>query len=48
MRKKGRNPVAVVQTEQGVRPEIVMQHTGHNDIKTMMKDVKITSKIYTH
>ena len=30
--------------ERGTRPEIVMRITGHKDIKTMMKYVRLTDK----
>jgi site-specific recombinase XerD len=30
--------------ERGMRPEVIMKLTGHSDIKTMMKYVKITEK----
>lgn len=30
--------------ERGIRPEVIMKLTGHRDIKTMMKYVKITEK----
>ncbi len=31
--------------ERGLRPEVVMKFTGHKDVKTMMKYVKITEKV---
>jgi integrase len=31
--------------ERGIRPEIIMKITGHKDIKTMMKYVKITDNV---
>jgi integrase len=40
-----RHTFITLSLEQGIRPEIIMQRTSHKDIKTMMKYVKITSKI---
>jgi integrase len=40
------HPTFVTQSlERGIRPEIIMKITGHKDIKTMLKYVKITDNV---
>lgn len=40
-----RRTFVTLSLEKGMRPEVVMSITGHNDYKTMKKYIKITSKV---
>jgi len=40
-----RRTFVTLSLEKGMRPEVVMEITGHKDYKTMKKHIKITSKV---
>ena len=42
-----RRTFVTLSLEKGMRPETVMEITGHKDYKTMKKYLKITSKVKT-
>ncbi len=41
----GRRTFVTLSLEKGVRPEVLMRITGHKDMRTMKKYIKLTEKV---